>query len=137
MTTTNTTSKLTKRNKFEMLAKLSDVQANPTLSEFIAHEIELLDKKNASKKPTAQQTANSKFKELIVEIAQAEPDRLFTVTEFLKALDNADLTNQRVSAMVRQMYDTSGENPNGEEFALIRIEEKRKAYFKFNPYYEG
>lgn len=137
MTTTNTTSKLTKRNKFEMLAKIAEVQANPILTEFIAHEIELLDKKNSSKKPTVQQTANSKFKELIAEIAQAEPDRLFTVTEFLKALDNADLTNQRVSAMVRQMYDTSGENPSGGEFALIRIEEKRKAYFKFNPYYEG
>lgn len=137
MTTTNTTSKLTKRNKFEMLAKLSEVQSNPTLSEFIAHEIELLDKKNSSKKPTAQQTANSEFKELIVEIAQAEPDRLFTVTEFLKALDNADLTNQRVSAMVRQLCAPKDTDPDAPEFALIRIEEKRKAYFKFNPNYEG
>jgi len=132
-----TTTKMTKRDKFAILLKMDEVQSNPMMVEFINHEIELLDKKNASKKLTPQQTANVGIKAEILEIVQAEPNRLFTVTDLLKALDNGELTNQRVSAIVRQMYDTTGENPNGENFALVRVEEKRKAYFKFNPYYEG
>ena len=137
MTNTTTTRKPTKRMNFEALLGIEAVAENPTLVAFIEHEIELLDKKNsAEKKPTAKQTANVGVKAEILEIVQAEPNRLFTVSDILKALGNADFTNQKVSALMRQMYDTTGENPNGEQFALVRIEEKRKAYFKFNPYFE-
>ena len=138
MTNTTTTRKPTKRMNFEALLGIEAVAENPTLVAFIEHEIELLDKKNsADKKPTAKQTANEVVKAEILEIVQAEPNRLFTVSDILKALGNADFTNQKVSALMRQMYDTTGENVNGEQFALVRIEEKRKAYFKFNPYFEG
>lgn len=135
---TTTTRKPTKRMNFESLLGIEAVAENPSLVAFIEHEIELLDKKNsAEKKPTAKQTANVGVKAEILEIVQAEPNRLFTVSDILKALGNADFTNQKVSALMRQMYDTTGENPNGEQFALVRIEEKRKAYFKLNPYFEG
>ena len=135
---TTTTRKPTKRMNFEALLGIEAVAENPSLVAFIEHEIELLDKKNsAEKKPTAKQTANVGVKAEILEIVQAEPNRLFTVSDILKALGNADFTNQKVSALMRQMYDTTGENPNGEQFALVRIEEKRKAYFKLNPYFEG
>ena len=90
---TNTNSKLTKRAKFEMLANLSEVKANSVLAEFIAHEIELLDKKNASKKPTEKQTANEGLKGEIVKMVKADPNRLFTITDFLKALNDPELTN--------------------------------------------
>ena len=54
-----TNKKVTKREKFEMLMAISEVNSNPVLSEFIAHELELLAKKNTSeKKPTAVQVAN-------------------------------------------------------------------------------
>ena len=131
---TNTNSKLTKRAKFEMLANLSEVKANSVLAEFIAHEIDLLDKKNASKKPTEKQTANEGLKGEIVKMAKADPNRLFTITDFLKALNDPELTNQRVSAIVRQMYDAK---ETGEVFPLVRIEEKRKAYFKLNAEWVG
>lgn len=138
MTNTTSTRKPTKRMNFEALLGIEAVAENPTLVAFIEHEIELLDKKNsAEKKPTAKQTANVGVKAEILEIVQAEPNRLFTVSDILKALGNADFTNQKVSALMRQMYDVTGENPNGEQFALVRLEEKRKAYFKFNPYFEG
>ena len=136
--TTTTTRKPTKRMNFEALLGIEAVAENPSLVAFIEHEIELLDKKNsADKKPTAKQTANVGVKAEILEIVQAEPNRLFTVSDILKALGNPDFTNQKVSALMRQMYDTTGENPNGEQFALVRIEDKRKAYFKLNPYFEG
>ena len=51
----------------------------------------------------------------------AEPNRLFTITEIIKEVPAcADLTNQRVSAIVRSLIGTSVE----------RIEEKRKAFFR-------
>lgn len=139
MTNTTTTSKrMTKRMKFEALLAIPEVAENATLAEFIEHELELLDKKNAAdRKPTKKQVENVGIKADIIEIVQAEPDRLFTVSEVMKSLDAPDLTNQKVSALMRQLYDITGEDVENERFALLRIVEKRKAYFKFNPNYEG
>ena len=138
MTTSTTTKRMTKRMKFEALLAIPDVAENATLAEFIEHELELLDKKNAAdRKPTKKQVENVGIKADIIEIVQAEPDRLFTVSEVMKALDAPDLTNQKVSALMRQLYDITGEDVENERFALLRVVEKRKAYFKFNPNYEG
>ena len=138
MTNTTTSKRPTKRMQFEALLSLSDVQNSPSLVAFIEHELELLDKKNsAERKPTTKQVENVGVKSDILDIVQSEPNRLFTISDILKALSNADFTNQKISALVRQMYDITGENADGEQFALLRIMDKRKAYFKFNPNYEG
>jgi hypothetical protein len=90
---------------------------------FIDHELELLAKKNsAEKKPTAQQTANKGIADAIVAVMSAEPERLFTITDLIKSVPEcAELTNQRVSAIVRGLLGVSVE----------RVEEKRKAYFRY------
>jgi predicted transcriptional regulator len=50
-----------------------------------------------------------------------EVNRLYTVTEIIKEIPEcAELTNQRVSALLRQLVD------RGE---VVRTEDKRKAYF--------
>ena len=116
--------KMTKREKFEMLAKIEEVKANPILAEFIDHELELLAKKNASgsDKPTAVQIANNGIKEEILDCMADEPNRLFTISEMQKVIPCcAELTNQRISALVRQLK---------EDGKVERIEEKRKAYFR-------
>jgi hypothetical protein len=115
-----TTRKPTKRDHFTTLLGLSEVQANPKLVEFITHEMELLEKKNAAdKKPTAQQTANDAIKVAIV--TAMERGKRYTITDLIKNVPEcADLTNQRVSALVRQLVDNH---------TLERIEDKRKAYF--------
>ena len=112
--------KLTKAQKYAMLKELAEVKANSTLVEFIDHELELLAKKNsAEKKPTAQQTANEGIKSAIVEGMEA--DKKYTITDLIKSIpDCADLTNQRVSNLVRQLVS---------EGKVVRTEEKRKAYF--------
>jgi len=112
--------KLTKRDHFTNLLTLAEVKANPELVKFIEHEIELLAKKNGSeKKPTAQQEANERIKADI--LATMEEGKLYTITELMKVVPScADLTNQRVSALVRQMLNIS----------IERIEDKRKAYFR-------
>jgi hypothetical protein len=117
------TIKLTKAQKFAMLKAIPAVAENAMLVDFIDHEVELLTKKNsADKKPTAQQVENQVIAQAIVSVLQADPARLFTITEIIKSVPAcADLTNQRVSAIVRGMIGTKVE----------RVEDKRKAFFRF------
>ena len=81
-----------------------------------------LDKKsakNGERKPTKTQVANEGFKEII--LANMEPNRLYTITELVKEMPfGEELSNQRVSALVRQLKDAG---------LVKRTEEKRKAYF--------
>ena len=90
------------------------------LVEKIDNELALLAKKNsAEKKPTAQQTANAGIQTAILE--NMEINRLYTITEIIKSVPEcADLTNQRVSALIRQLVDAG---------KVVRTEDKRKAYF--------
>ena len=83
------------------------------------HELELLAKKNSTdRKPTAQQTANEAIKSAILEGMTS--GRFYTVTEIQKEIPECnELSNQRVSALLRQMV--------GNE--IVRTEDKRKAYF--------
>ena len=120
MANTTTSTKLTKAQKFAMLRAIPAVAENAMLVEFIDHEVELLTKKNsAEKKPTAQQVANESIATAIIE--GMEPNRLYTVTEVIKSIPQcADLTNQRVSALLRQLVEAG---------KVKRTEDKRKAYF--------
>jgi hypothetical protein len=112
------TKKMTKVDYFKQIKANYALTADEV--KFIDHEIELLTKKNsAEKKPTAQQTANEGIKTAIVE--GMEPNRLYTVTEIIKSIPEcADMTNQRVSALLRQMVECG---------KVKRTEDKRKAYF--------
>ena len=113
--------KMTKRDYFEAIKSKYALTTDEIA--FIDHELELLAKKNVNKsgekKLTAKQVANNGFKELILDIIATEKH---TITEMLK-LGNfgEDITNQRISAIVKQMIA---------EGTVIRIEENRKAYFK-------
>lgn len=118
-----TTKKMTKKDYFNILKK-----SYPTTAEnyndviaFIDHEIELLEKKNsAEKKPTATQKANTELKAAIVE--SMAKDRNYTITEMIKEFPElSELTNQKVSAMVRQLVEAN---------LIEKIEDKRKSYFR-------
>ena len=110
--------KMTKADYFKQI--MANYPLTSDEKAFVEHELELLAKKNsAEKKPTAQQVANEGVKQAIIE--GMEPNRLYTVTEIIKEIPAcADMTNQRVSAILRQMIGTS----------IERVEEKRKAYFR-------
>ena len=117
-TTTATTKKITKREKFEMLMTIAEVKANPILSEFIERELELLTKKNsAEKKPTAQQAENEAIKETILENLTSR----MTISEMQKTIpDLAEYSNQKISALMRQLFL---------EGLVKKVEDKRKSYF--------
>ena len=111
-----------KKTKAQMFAQIKAKYAldNEEVA-FIDHELDLLARKNAGeKKQTPTQIANEGIKDAILD--GMEDNRLYTITEIIKEIPEcADMTNQRVSALVRQLKD---------EGKVERIEEKRKAYFR-------
>ena len=110
--------KMTKREMFEMIKANHNLSADEIA--FIDHELELLAKKNsAEKKPTAVQVANEGIKADILN--GMEIGKKYTITDLMKEIPAcAELSNQRVSALVRQLVN---------DVAVERTEEKRKAYF--------
>ena len=80
-----------------------------------------IDKKNsAERKPTATQTENVGFKSAIVDYL-GTCDKAQTIGDIMKGCaEVSELTNQRVSAIVRQLKDDG---------IVVREEIKRKAYF--------
>ncbi len=116
--------KMTKKDYFNQLLGLESVKTDEKLVKFITHELDLLAKKNASGegKKTATQIANDGLKDEILEFMTNDSNRLMTISEMQKEIDCCkELSNQRVSALVRQLVNDN---------KLVRIEEKRKAYFK-------
>ena len=113
-----TIKKMTKADYFRQI--MANYPLNEDEKAFVEHELELLAKKNsAEKKPTAQQVANASVADAIYE-GMVE-GTLYTITDLIKQVPAcADLTNQRVSAIVRGMIGSKVE----------RVEEKRKAYFR-------
>ena len=125
MSTSATAKKLTKRDRYAQLLALNEVKANPDLVAFIEHEVELLARKNTvngEKALTPNQIQNENFKVIIAEHMASAPDRLFTVTELNKEVDVLnDLSNQRISAILRQMVDAG---------KVEKVVDKRKSYFR-------
>ena len=92
---------MTKKENFNAIATILNDLGNHDFDEFIAHEIELLGRKrSASSKPTKRQVENEGVKARIAEVLGEEG---MTVTAILKELNDEDLSNQRVSALLRQM----------------------------------
>ena len=119
------TIKTTKKDNFNaILAILATVEvANKAeLTEFITHEIELLDKKaNSSKsKPSKTQAENDGIKTAIVE-AFEKAETALTITEFqTKFSDFAEYSNQKLSALFKQLVDAG---------ILEKTVIKKKSYF--------
>lgn len=119
-----TTKKMTKREYFTILRETypKDAANAEEVLAFIDHEIELLAKKNTSeKKPTKTQIENEGNKQIVLNTLAAFTDGK-TISEIQAANEIlAGMSNQKVSALVRQMV---------QDGSLVRIEDKRKAYFK-------
>ena len=110
------TTKTTKREYINRILTYVHDEDKPYLLNVLA----LLDKKStAEKKPTAVQVANEGIKADIAEGMVA--NTLYTVTDIQKGIPAcAELSNQRVSALLRQMVEAG---------VIVRTEDKRKAYF--------
>ena len=99
--------KITKRDNFNSIIEVLKEQGRDDLVAVMEHEIELLNKKSntPSKADKAKAQANEVLKASISEILTGKS---MTASEIADALstDEVKVTNQKVSAMIRQMGDT-------------------------------
>jgi len=110
--------KMTKAQMFAMIKEVEGVKENQAMVEFIDHELELLAKKSANKKPTKTQEENEVIK---AEILNTLDENGMTVTEIQSKSDVlGNLSNQRVSALLRQLIADN---------KVVKNVDKKKAYF--------
>lgn len=123
MSNTSNSTKVTKRERFAQLMEIvnaSQVENSAELVSFIEHEVELLNKKNSrSGKPTKTQVANESIKAQIVSVLE-RVERPMTVTQLLAESELADLSNQKVSALLTQLRESG---------TVVRTVEKKVAYY--------
>lgn len=106
-----------------MVLGFAEVQANPELVKGIEHEIELLAKKNGSKKPTTNQLIAEKIAEAVPAVLNTKG---MTATEVGNALQSqfpeTTLTPQRMSGILNKIAEA---NP-----AVERFVDKRRVLYK-------
>ena len=123
MENTSNSTKVTKRERFEQLmeiVKASEVENSAELVAFIEHEVELLTKKNSrSGKPTKTQVENESIKAQIVSVLESA-GKPMTVTQLLAKSELADLSNQKVSALLTQLRKAG---------VVVRTVEKKVAFY--------
>lgn len=110
--------KLTKKQAFEMLLALSEVNNNPELVEFIQHEISLLDKRVATKSGKV----NAEHNLIMTAILESLTLDGCSIKE-LQAKNSllAEYSNQKLSAILKKMVD------NG---TVVRVKLKNATIFK-------
>lgn len=107
--------------KKEMFALIATVNADNTdIVEFCNREIELLNKRVSSKKPTKVQVANIGLMDAIGEVL-GNAEAAMTVGEIIAADARLEgLTSQKMSALLTKMC---------KDGQVVKTYEKKKAYF--------
>lgn len=117
--------KMTKKEMFmELVAVIqgTGIEKEDLYLDFLNHEIELLDKKAASKSnmETTKQKENNAIMEKIFE-ALKNISRPVTISELqAEKTDFSELSNQKISALMKKLVDSE---------KIVRIMDKKKAYF--------
>ncbi len=118
------TTKMTKRDYFNaILAVLATVEDTDVsgLTAFVNHEIELLENKRSTTKPTKTQTENLAVKETIVSVLK-EMGKPATISEMQKfSTDLAEFSCQKLSALLKQLVEN--------DKTVTKVTEKKKTYF--------
>ena len=112
--------KITKREVITMMLSDETIKHNEMYVTYLEHELELLDNKKANKKATKNQEENVGYMKTILGVL-AQSEKGLTVTEIMKSDDElSELSNQRVSALLRKLID---------EDKVVRATEGRRAIF--------
>ena len=134
------TTKMTLRDRYNELSALvnlavengiiTSAKANEHIA-FINGRLDILAKKNTTtgdRKPTKGQIANQKLAQTILDVM--EPNTVYTISQILKMLNDENLNQSKISAVVRGMLIETKDgtiNPNG---TIKRTMEKGVAYFQ-------
>lgn len=110
------------------IVKASGVDNMDEILNFINHEIELLDRKTATRSKTSVE--NTEISDLIVQ--ELEKLGACTITDLLKksevlsnyiTKEGKSLSNQKISALLRPLYE-------GENAIVERVQDKRVTLFR-------
>ena len=117
--------KMTKKETINLLIDVlmgnKEVEDVQIFIDFLIHERELLERKSSNSGQTKTQKENEILKEKIVETLK-ELNKFSTITEIQESnAELADLSNQKISALLKQLVDTD---------VIEKVIEKKKAYFK-------
>ena len=112
----------TKITKIEVLREMAQnevIKANPNFANYVAHEIELLEKKSANRKSTKTQAENVGIKTEILKSLNGSDG--MTVSQIMPLVGDGAYTNQKISSLLRQLVESD---------EVVRYTEKRVAYFR-------
>lgn len=111
-----------KKTKKELFTELLAIEGiTDEQKAFINHEVELLEKKHNSTKPTKAQEENELVKSAVVAVLKSFDGKAVTITELQKTPELEGYSNQKISALIRLLVIGG---------TVVRTEEKRVAYFK-------
>ena len=110
--------KMTQKDYFKEIIALAEANDRSDIKEFAEGRIAVLDKKASAKKPTKTQEENEVLKGVILDTLTNEG---VTVTDLQSKSDELSaLSNQRVSALLRQMIADG---------KVVKVVDKKKSYF--------
>lgn len=115
----------TKEYNFKALLNIAEVAAHPDLVEFINHELALLAKKSASRKPSKSKTMSNALRDIVFEVLNNASTPM-TIAEIqaaddrLTVYDGERVSNQRISSILLCLID---------EGIIERTVVKRKNYY--------
>lgn len=111
--------KVTKKEVINAMLANEVISANSTWVAYLENELALIEKKAANKKSTKTQEENKGIKSVILDTLASIGSG--TITDIQNAnSDLAKLSNQKVSALVRQLIET------GE---VVKTTDKKKSIF--------
>jgi hypothetical protein len=123
MTNSNTTAKMNKAMKYARIAEILDMVELDTaekemLCKFLDHEVELIEKKQASKKTSTDKEMESN-KELVLDIL-ADLAKPVTVSEILKEDVPEGWTAPKVTAILQKLLA---------EGKVVNVKDKKKSLY--------
>ena len=126
MTTTN---KTTKKQYFEMIMAIEGVSED--IKDFCRKEIAILNKKNANRKPSKNQTENAEIKNMILDLL--EDSKPMTCTEIMNAFNGEYSLNKIVALMTQLAGPAKDENRDATKvYPVRRIPDGKKMTFALN-----
>lgn len=109
---------MTKRENMMAIMSIEAIKANAEIMAFLQSEIDKLDSKKPSKVKTEKKAENDSIKAIILDVLN--DGTLRTVSDIQKDSRLAEMSNQKLSALVKQLVDCG---------SVVRTVDKRKAYF--------
>ena len=112
--------KMTKKEMFAMIMELAEVKGNEEMTDFLAHEIELLNKKSSKSGQSRTQKENENILLAILDALEMV-GKPVTITELqAKVPAMAEYSNQKLSALLKKLVEGG---------SVIKTIDKKKSYF--------